>query len=154
MTVQHTHALDLLAVLSKRVLADQPPINGYQYAAEAIGLDGADYARHMGQVCSRTDVATFYAGYPMLATHMVRKPNGEIASTAFGGIWNQFEKECIALATSHRWTPQQLDEVLGALNNLDAVGARRMWDKIRDHEALNPGYIRGILHHKVAKELR
>jgi hypothetical protein len=29
-----------------------------------------------------------------------------------------------------------------------------MWDKIRDHEALNPGYIRGILHHKVAKELR
>lgn len=146
---ERDHALKLFAVLRNRVLTRQPPINGYHRAAEAIGLDGARYSKHMGQVCSRMDVATFNAGYPMLATHMVRKPNGRIPSTAFRGIWQQFREECINTAQEHVWTPEQLDAVLVALNALRDVGARGLWKAIQDHEADDIGYIRRTLHGKL-----
>lgn len=149
MTIEHDHARELLAVLRHLVLTDQPPIRGYHRAAEAIGLDGERYQRHMGQVCSRIDVATFNAGYPMLATHMVRTPEGEIHPDAFRGQWEQFRDECTELVLSHRWTPEQLDEVLGALNALGPVGAISMWNNIREREAKKPGYIRYNLHRKV-----
>ena len=151
MTIQHTHARELLNVLRHRVLAGQQPINGYHNAAGEIGLDGKFYARHMGQVCSRIDVATFKAGYPMLATHMVRKPNGNIPPSAFRGIWKQFEGEGIELALTHQWTAEQFDEVQGALDALPNIGALRMWEKIRDLEATQPGFIRYNLHRNVKR---
>ena len=149
MTIEHDHARELLAVLRQRVLTGQPPINGYNRAAEAIGLDGERYQRHMGQVCSRIDVATFNAGYPMLATHMVRTPEGEIHPDAFGNDWEPFKAECIAVVLSHCWTAEQLAEVLGALNALGSSGAISMWNNIRQREASKPGFIRYNLHRKV-----
>lgn len=47
-STEHGHAVELFAVLKHLVLTDQPPINGYHKAAEAIGLDGENYQRHVG----------------------------------------------------------------------------------------------------------
>lgn len=145
---QHEDALKMFALLRDRLLSNKPPINGYSVAAEAIGLT-ANHAVHIGQVNSRVDVAAFNAGYPMIATHMVRKPNGRIHPKAFGGVWEQYKDECIALAETHRWTPEQLDEVRVALDALPDRSSLRLWEEIRDRDFAEPGFIRRQLHCKV-----
>lgn len=145
---QHEDALKMFALLRDRLLNKMPPINGYSVAAEAIGLT-ADHAVHVGQVNSRVDVAAFNAGYPMIATHMVRKPNGKIHPKAFGGVWEQYRDECISLAETHRWTSEQLDEVRIALDALPDRSALKLWAEVVDHEFRKPGYIRRQLHCRI-----
>ena len=88
---QHEDALKMFALLRDRLLGNQAPINGYSVAAEAIGLTAA-HAVHIGQVNSRIDVAAFNAGYPMIATHMVRKPNGRIHPKRLAGCGRSTRK--------------------------------------------------------------
>jgi hypothetical protein len=147
---QHEDALRMLALLRDRLLHKMQPISGYAIAAQAIGLS-ADHAVHLGQVNSRIDVAAFNAGYPMIATHMVRKPNGKIHPKAFGGVWEQFKNECISFAETHQWTSKQLDEVKIALNALPEQSALRLWEEVVDRDFREPGFIRRQLHHKVKR---
>lgn len=145
---QHEDALKMFALLRDRLLSNMPPINGYSIAAEAIGLT-ADYAVHIGQVNSRIDVAAFNAGYPMIATHMVRKPNGRIHPKAFGGVWEQYKTECISFAKTHRWTSEQLAEVKTALDALPDRSSLKLWEEMVDQNFREPGFIRSQLHRKV-----
>jgi hypothetical protein len=145
---QHEDALKMFALLQDRLLSNMPPINGYSIAAEAIGLT-ADHAVHIGQVNSRIDVAAFNAGYPMIATHMVRKPNGRIHPKAFGGVWEKYKEECISSAETHRWTSKQLDEVRVALDALPERSFLLLWEEIRDRDFTDAGFIRRQLHCKV-----
>jgi len=145
---QHEDALKMFALLRDRLLSNMPPIKGYSAAAEAIGLT-ADQAVHVGQVNSRVDVAAFNAGYPMIATHMVRQPNGKIHPKAFGGVWEQYRDECISLAETHRWTSQQLDEVRIALDALPDRSSLRLWEEVVDRDFREPGFIRRQLHYRI-----
>ncbi len=145
---QHEDALKMFALLRDRLLSNMPPINGYAVAAEAIGLT-ADHAVHIGQVNSRIDVAAFNAGYPMIATHMVRRPNGKIHPKAFGGVWERYKDECISLAETHRWTTEQLDEVRIALDALPDRSSLKLWEEVADRDFRERGYIRGQLHCRV-----
>ena len=147
---QHEDALKMFALLTDRLLNKMPPINGYSVAAEAIGLT-ADHAVHIGQVNSRIDVATFCAGYPMIATHMVRKPNGKIHPKAFGGVWERFKDECISVAETHRWTSEQLDEIRIALDALPDRSALKLWAQVVDRDFRESGFIRQTLHRKVKR---
>jgi len=145
---QHEDALKMFALLRDRLLSNMPPINGYSIAAEAIGLT-ADHAVHIGQVNSRIDVAAFKAGYPMIATHMVRKPDGNVHPEAFGGVWAPYRAECISFAETHQWTSEQLEEVKAELDALPDRGSLQLWDEIRDRDTRNTGFIRRKLHHMV-----
>jgi hypothetical protein len=145
---QHEDALKMFALLRDRLLANKPPINGYSVAAEAIGLTAA-HAVHIGQVNSRIDVAAFCAGYPMIATHMVRKPNGKIHPKAFGGVWEEYKEECISLAKTHRWTSEQLEEVRIALDALPDRSSLKLWGEVVDRDFTEAGFIRRQLHCKV-----
>ena len=130
-------------------IRDRGTINGYNNAAEAIGLNGLTNQVHMGQVCSRIDVAAFDAGYPMLATHMIRKPNGEINPSAFSDVWGTLVDECIDVALNHQWTTEQLVEVERTLMGLRPIGALAHWKIIARRERQNPGFIRYNLHRKL-----
>ena len=145
---QHDDALRMFTLLRDRLLNNKPPINGYSVAAEAIGLT-ADHAVHVGQVNSRVDVAAFDAGYPMIATHMVRKPNGKIHPKAFGGVWEPFKSECISLAETHRWTSDQLDEVKTALEALPNRSSLKLWEEVVDRNFRETGFIRRQLHRRI-----
>lgn len=145
---QHEDALKMFALLRDRLLANEPPIHGYSVAAEAIGLT-ADHAVHIGQVNSRVDVAAFNAGYPMIATHMVRKPNGKIHPKAFGGVWERYKDECILLVETHRWTSEQFDDVRIALDALPDRSSLKLWGEVVDHDFREPGFIRRQLHYRI-----
>jgi hypothetical protein len=145
---QHKDALKMFALLRDRLLNIMPPINGYSVAAQVIGLT-ADHAVHIGQVNSRIDVAAFKAGYPMIATHMVRKPDGSIHPEAFGGVWEQYKDECISLAETHRWTSEQLDEVRIALDGLPDRSSLKLWEEVVDRNFREPGFIRRQLHYRI-----
>jgi len=150
MSKEHIHARQLLAVLRQRTLDGLQPINGYHVAGEAIGLDGLANTRHMGQVCSRIDVAAFNAGLPMVATHMVRTPEGEIHPSAFNQpAWYQFREESIELAAGYQWAAEEFDSLLGHLDALSGIGARAHWEIIERRDAKTPGFIRHNLHRKV-----
>jgi hypothetical protein len=138
----------MFALLRDRLLNIMPPINGYSVAAQAIGLT-ADHAVHIGQVNSRIDVAAFKAGYPMIATHMVRKPDGSIHPEAFSGVWAQYRSECLSYAETHPWTSEELEDVKAELDALPDRGALQLWDEIRDRDTRNTGFIRRKLHHMV-----
>lgn len=145
---QHDDSITMFALLRDHLLANKPPINGYSVAAQAIGLT-ADHAVHIGQVNSRIDVAAFNAGYPMIATHMVRKPNGKIHPKAFGGVWEQFKNECISVAETYRWTSEQLDEVRIALDALPDRSSLKLWEEVVDRNFREPGFIRRQLHYRI-----
>lgn len=147
---QHEDALKMFALLRGCLLSNMPPINGYSVAAVAIGLT-ADHAVHIGQVNSRIDVAAFKADYPMITTHMVRKPDGSIHPEAFGGVWERYKDECITLAKTHRWTSMQLNEVKVALDALPDRSSLKLWEEVVDLDFREPGFIRQTLHHKVKR---
>lgn len=85
----------------------------------------------------------------MIATHMVRKPNGKIHPKAFGGVWEQYRDECISVAETHRWTPEQLDEVRIALDALPDRSSLKLWEEVVDRNFREPGYIRRQLHCRI-----
>ena len=149
MTVQQTHALKLLTVIRSRIENGEPPINGYGDAAATIGLNGAEYGRAMGQVCSLIDAASFVAGWPMLALGMVRMPDGSINPESFTGAWGPWTQETKSMAHSHKWTVQQVDSVMGVLAGLPEEGASAQWLGYLKREAQRPGFIRFNLHRKL-----
>lgn len=149
MATQHDHASNLIQILRQRIGAGLPPIHGYGTAAELLGLNGADHTRIMGQVCSRIDAASFYAGWPMLALHMVRKPDGQLNPESFGSDWNRDRDEIVKAATSHPWTVPQVDDVIHQLRGLPSDGAKAIWDGIVKRGAQQPGFIAYNLHRKL-----
>jgi hypothetical protein len=146
---EHTHARHLLVVIRERVDTSAPPIRGYNTAADLIGLDGETYARHMGQVTSRIDAASFISGWPMLALHMVRKPDGEINPAAFSKDWQLWNEESRQVAATHNWTVEQVDEVIRALDGLPGGAAKNIWAGYIRREGSQRGFIRYNLHRKV-----
>ena len=146
---EHTHARHLLIVIRDRVANATPPILGYSTAAELIGLDGEKYARHMGQVTSRIDAASFIAGWPMLALHMVRKPDGEINPASFTKDWQSCNEEIKQVATKHIWAVEQVDDVIRALDGLPKAAAVNIWASYIRREGGQRGFIRYNLHRKV-----
>lgn len=152
MNAEHIHARQLLKVIRDRVEVGQPPILGYSTAAELIGLDGDTHARHMGQVTSRIDAASLISGWPMLALHMVRKPNGEINPASFiHDEWQSWNDEIKQVAVTHPWTVAQVDEVIGVLDGLADAAAKNIWTSYIRREGRQPGFIRYNLHRKTKK---
>ena len=149
MTIQHTHARKLLQVIRDNIENGQSPMHGYADAAKAIGLNGADYGRAMGQVCSRIDAASFIAGLPMLALGMVRASDGSINPASFTGDWDPWNQETKSVAESHQWTVQEVDNVIGALDSLPSDGAAALWQNYLQREVEKPGFIRFNLHRKL-----
>lgn len=149
MSAEHLHARQLLQIIRARVSREEPPIRGYSTAAEAIGLDGDTYARHMGQVTSRIDAASFISGWPMLALHFVRKPSGEINPESFADEWSCWKDEIVKYACSHPWSVQQVDEVIGALDGLPKAAAVRIWEGYSKRERVKPGFVSYNLHRKL-----
>jgi hypothetical protein len=150
MDAQHIHARNLLKLIRDRVESKEPPIVGYAVAATLMGLKGGAYARAMGQVCSRIDAASFVAGWPMLALHMVRKPGGGLNPASFEDPgWSPWEQEFKNEAQSHQWSVEQVDDVLSALDGLPNEGAISIWVGYLKREAQKPGFIRYNLHRKV-----
>lgn len=124
------------------------PILGYEAAAKSIGLDG-DYSRHMGQVCSRIDAAAFVTGWPMLSVHMVRKANGDVNHDSFSmRDWPAWHDEVIAITTTHKWTVQQVDEILRELDGLPRNSAQLIWKSYERGSA----FIRWNLHRKLREK--
>ena len=78
-------AIELLAALRKHILSGGGLILGYAVAAEMIGLKGSDNGRHLGQVVSRIDLASFLAGLPSLSLHWIRETDGKINREALRG---------------------------------------------------------------------
>lgn len=138
----------IVPLLRDRLLNNMPPINGYSVRAVAIGLT-TDHAVHIGQVNSRIDVAAFKAGYPMIATHMVRKPDGTIHPEAFSAVWAPYRAECLSFAEKHPWTPEELEDVKAEVEALPDRGALQLWDEIAERGTRNPSFIRRKLHHMV-----
>jgi hypothetical protein len=151
MDAQHAHARHLLQVIRKIVQDEGPPILGYVLAAEMIGLNGENYGRHMGQVCSRVDAASFIAGYPMLALQMVRTADGAINPNSFGESWGRWAAEIHAKAASHKWDVPQVDEVIRALDGLPKNGAAAIWADFLKSEGHKPGFIQYNLHRKIPR---
>jgi hypothetical protein len=85
----------------------------------------------------------------MIATHMVRKPDGNVHPEAFGGVWAPYRDECISFAETHPWTPEELEEVRAELDALPDRGSLQLWNEIRDRDTRNTGFIRRKLHHMV-----
>jgi hypothetical protein len=149
MAAEHDRARHLLQVIRKRIQSGEPPFDGYIAAAASIGLEG-DYNRHMGQVCSRVDAASFVTGWPMLAVHMIRKPDGSINPESFSHSgWENWLDEVVSVTTSHKWTVQQVDEIIGGLDGLPDAGARALWAGFMRAETRKPGFIRWNLHRKL-----
>ncbi len=153
MDSQHTHARELIQVFRRLIQNGDPVIHGYPAAAVAIGLNGENYARHLGQVCSRIDAASFIAGYPMLALHMVRKQDGSLNPDSFGPAWIAWADEIKSRAESRAWTEAQVDEFLRFLDGLPASGAYTIWSHYLNREFEKPGFIRYNLHRKVGGAL-
>jgi hypothetical protein len=152
MNAEHIHARQLLKVIRDRIKAGEAPILGYSTAAELIGLDGDTHARHMGQVTSRIDAASLMSGWPMLALHMVRKPNGEINPASFiHDDWQSWNEEIKRVAVGHSWTIAEVDEVIGALDALADAAAVNIWVNYIRREGRQPGFIRYNLHRKLRK---
>jgi hypothetical protein len=149
MSAQHTHARTLLVLIRGRIARREPPISGYGVAASLIDLDGETHARTFGQVCSRIDAASFAAGFPMLASHMIRKPDGKMNPASFGPDWATWADEIKSIAESHTWTVEQVDEDIGALDGLPRNAAIVIWNDYLKREAQTPGFVRYNLHRKL-----
>ena len=149
MNAQHLHAGQLLRVFRSMIERGDPPVHGYDEAAALIGLDPAVYPRHMGQVTSRIDAASFIAGWPMLALHMVRKPNGEMNPDSFSGGWLAWGEVVRVTAAAHIWTVEQVDEVIQALDGLPDVAASTIWAGYIRRNDQQPGFIDFNLHRKM-----
>ncbi len=141
----------MLKVIRDRIAAGVGPIVGYSTAAELIGLDGDTHARHMGQVTSRIDAASLVSGLPMLALHMVRKPDGEINPASFTKDWQVWSEEIKQMAASHSWTVAQIDVVIGALDSLPDAAAVNIWAGYIRREGTQSGFIRYNLHRRVQR---
>lgn len=148
---QKAYATALLKALRERIAGgDQSALLGYKAAAVAAGVppgkDG-DYARAIGQVCSLIDCASCWAGWPMSATGMVRKPDGEINPGSFSGWWEPYRTEIERVLATHVWTVDQIDNILGVLaRDLPDEAASSQWAGIerRGHEL-----VRKKLHRKL-----
>ena len=153
-------ATKLLTALRQHILNGGGLINGYAAAARMIDLNGADYGRHLGQVVSRIDLASFNAGLPFLTLHWIREPNGEINSAAFhdsvGGAinpWLPFEVEMLSEAASHQWTPEDFERLQGSLDKLSNEGARALWAQVeRQIMKKGPSFIRHNLHRRLRSQ--
>lgn len=153
MSQEHIHARQLLKVIRDRIANDEGPIHGYAVAGVLIGLNEHDYARHMGQVTSRIDAASFIAGWPMLAVHMVRKPDGEVNPASFSKEWSAWNAECKQITTTHKWTVEQVDEVIGKLDALPDRCAKNIWDGYLERDVHKSGFIAYNMHRKLKNKV-
>jgi hypothetical protein len=134
MNKQHVDAIALIRVIGARISnGDASPIIGYKAAAELIDRDGGTDARYMGQVCSLCDAASFVAGWPMLALHFVRKPDGEINEASFSGWWARWKPAIINAATSHKWEAHQIEDLIRAISGslVPSSAAAAVWEEFR-----------------------
>ena len=144
---QATAAQNLLQAIRQRVVDGKGPFHGYSLAAAAAGYttNASDAGRAMGQVTSRIDLASFYAGMPMLAVHWVRNPDGKINPASFPGTWSNFKDEIESVAVAHVWTAGDVEKVLGKMNSTLASteGAVTAGDFATGHdvEIVNPEHV-------------
>jgi|GEM_PF-5985429 len=146
--IQHSDAYALAEALTKHILGGGSPIHGYTEAARMVGRTGDE--RHMGQVTSRIDLASFYAGLPMLALHWIRKPDSTVNPASFSGtLWAPLKETMIAAAASHQWTAEELAAVRSRLLELPDDSAELQWNLVETREHERPGYIAYNLHRKL-----
>jgi len=127
MNAEQIHAKQLLQIFRSKILNGESPIYGYSTAADLIRLDSEIYARHLGQVTSSIDAASLVAGLPMLALHMVRKPDEEINAASFVNEWASWKDEIKSIASAYTWTIEQVDQVIRALDGLPDASAANIW---------------------------
>jgi hypothetical protein len=135
----------LLTALRRWVQEGNDPIKGYSFAAQMIGR-GSKEGVHVGQVCSRIDLACFNAGLPMLTMHWVRLPSGAVNAASLNG-WHDFQDELLAQSSVHRWTEADFDRVRGQLDALPNRSALTLWRQI---ESRGIQFARQQLHRNVA----
>ncbi len=135
MNQQHTDAIALIRAIGARIAAgNREPIVGYKAAAVLIGRNAANDARYMGQVCSLCDAAAFFAGWPMLTLHFVRKPDGQINEQSFTDWWSRWKPSLIETAMSHEWQPSQIGDLVNAIASglVPGEAATTIWQGIRE----------------------
>jgi hypothetical protein len=150
-------ANELLAVLRKHILSGGGLILGYAVAAEMIGLKGSENGRHLGQVVSRIDLASFNAGLPFLTLHWIRETDGKINTEALRGPkgwavnpWLEFESEILEKAATCQWTAESFDRLQASLDRLPNEGTRPLWKRVDDSIAKKgTDFIRHNLHRRV-----
>jgi hypothetical protein len=148
---QQAAAVEALAVIRKRVEANEL-INGYGTLAELCGRHaGSTDARFFGQVTSRIDAACFYAGLPMLCAHWVRNAAGDINPFSFNQEFAQYKAEILKASGEYNWTADDFHRVQSQLNALPDESATSIWENIRAREYAKPGFIKYNLHRKLSK---
>jgi hypothetical protein len=147
---QATAAHNLLQAIRRRILEREGPFIGYAAAAAAAGYteNAKDAGRAMGQVTSRIDLASFYAGLPMLAVHWVRNPDGKINPASFPGSWAPYKDEIESVASTHTWRVEEVDQVLAKMHStLDPnEGAVTLWKYVESRRLDTPGFVEHYLH--------
>jgi hypothetical protein len=146
---QAEDAAVLLQALRQHVLARRAPLFGYGKAAALIGRKNSDGA-HLGQVCSRIDVACYHAGLPLLTLHWVRRPDGKVNHDSLVG-WRAFAQELIDASAGHAWTAGDLELVQARLHALPQKATAALWAEV---EAQGPATIRQQLHRALAGRVR
>ncbi len=148
---QPIDSIKLARLLFERVVAGEPPLRGYDVAGALIGRNPKTSSRHMGQVTSRIDAACFEARLPMLATHMVRKPDGSFNPDMFQDEWAEFRDEIQSVAENHKWTEEERNSVMKALAALPDNSSKIIWAHYAERGRL---FIRHNLHRNVIVQAR
>jgi hypothetical protein len=130
--IQHADALKLVQHLEGRILADPDYVMTYSDAAEVLKRNPTSDGRHVGQVTSRIDAASFYAKTPFLAMHRVRETyGGKINPRSFqDDLWRPHIPELIARAEAHAWTADDFNKIKRALHSLGDDSATLQWQRI------------------------
>lgn len=142
---QAEDAAPLLRALAEHVLAGRAPLFGYAKAAALIGRNSSQGA-HLGQVCSRIDVACYHAALPLLTLHWVRRPDGEVNHDSLVG-WREFAHELIEASAAHAWTAAEFELLHARLEVLPAKAAAGLWAEV---EAQGTAAIRQQLQRAMA----
>lgn len=142
---QAADAEPLLRALRAHLLAGRAPLFGYGKAAALIGRKNSEGA-HLGQVCSRIDLACYHAGLPLLTLHWVRKPDGEVNYDGLIG-WHAFARELIEASAAHAWTAAEFDLLQSRLDALPDKATAALWAEV---EAQGAAVIRQHLQRAAA----